>query len=167
MIIGIDPGLSGALALYDPNAMTVEIVDMPTVWIELKSKGKDGKPKRRRKINYIRLCSLLQKWKLKGANVVWLEKVGAMPRDGVVSAFAFGESVGAVKSAVTAYKLSCYEVTPQAWKKRFKLIGKTKEDGVVVAGNLFGRHHFKLVKDHGKADACLIAAFGADYENGL
>ena len=44
---------------------------------------------------------------------------------------------------------------------RFKLIGMTKADGVDVAANLFGKEHFKLVRDHGKADACLIAAYGA------
>ena len=153
--------------MYDPVAMTVVIEDMPTVWIELKKKGKNGKPVKRRRINYIRLCHIIQKWKLKGAKHVWIEKVNAMPKDGVVQAFAFGESVGAVKASVTCCKLTYYEVTPQAWKKRFDLIGLDKSKSVDVAGNLFGSHHFKLVKDHGKADACLIAAFGADFEHGI
>jgi len=163
MIVGVDPGVSGALCLYNPESMSVNVLDMPTVWVELKKKDKNGKPCKRRKINYKRLAMYLHEWGKRGAQTLWLEKVGGMPGDGVIQAFSFGESVGAVKGVATTLGYTIHEVTPQQWKKRFDLIGTDKQASVDLASNLFGAYLFKLKKDHGKSDACLIAAFGADF----
>lgn len=163
MIIGVDPGLSGSLAVYDPDSMEIALINMPIIWIEMKTKGKNGKFKRRRKVNYTVLANFFKAAALKGIDEVWIEKVGGMPRDGVVSAFSFGESVGAVKMATAMVRLPCYEVTPQAWKKNMGLIGKDKEASVKLASDLFGKDLFPLVKDHNKADAALIACYGANH----
>jgi hypothetical protein len=47
------------------------------------------------------------------------EKVHAMPSQGVVSTFSFGESVGMIKGLLTAYKIPYVEVTPQKWVKSY------------------------------------------------
>lgn len=163
MIIGCDPGISGSLALYDPKSMTIALLDMPTMWVAMSGKTKGGKPKRRRKINYTCLAKEFKKMVLKGGDVLWIEKVHAQPNNGCVQAFSFGESVGAIKSLAAACGLPCYEVPPQVWKRKMDLIGKDKKASVELACSLFGKDLFPLVKDHNKADAALIACYGANH----
>ena len=159
-IIGIDPGVNGAIALYDPLAMICHVYDMPTIWIQLSTKRK-GKIQRRKRLNYQRLTDLLQALMQSGADHAWIEKVGPMPRDGAVGAFTFGEAYGAVKGACSALNLNTYEVRPQVWKAHFDLIGEEKDLSRNRAIDLFGADDYLLKKDHNKAEAALIACYGA------
>ena len=159
-IIGIDPGVNGAIACYEPDSMTCYVYDMPTIWIQLATK-KNGKIQRRKRLNYEKLARLLRTLMETGADYAWIEKVGPMPRDGAVGAFTFGEAYGAVKGACSALNLNTLEVRPQVWKAHFGLIGENKDDSRRIASDLFGPENFKLKKDHNKAEAALIACYGA------
>lgn len=98
--IGIDPGKSGGIANIDTESgicYTVPYSDK----------------------DLIDLCSYESR---KGQNVVCcLEKVGAMPGQGVVSMFNFGQSVGYIKGVLEAFRIPYQEITPQKWKKEFGL----------------------------------------------
>jgi crossover junction endodeoxyribonuclease RuvC len=53
----------------------------------------------------------------RGVRLVVVEKVGAMPKQGVVSSFSFGKSFGEVLGAIKTLGLALELPMPQAWKK--------------------------------------------------
>lgn len=152
IIIGIDPGLSGAVAFYDTVEGSVEIHDMPTV--ELARNGKN-----KREVSAALLANILTSRKADGA---FLERVNAMTGQGVSSVFSFGRSSGIVEGILAAYDIPTTLVTPQAWQKA---VGqRTGKDGSRErAMQLFPAHAdlFKRKKDDGRSDAALIAYYGA------
>lgn len=149
MIYGIDPGFSGAIALYEPETRFLEVFDMPTM--------PDAKGK-----TVLDLHSVLEIM-ADEPGVVWIEKVATRPGQGISSAFRFGEQFGALQMAAAAQKLEVRFVTPAHWKKHFRLCSdKGVARGMAkqrfpTAANLFSR-----VKDDGRAEAALIALYGAE-----
>ena len=96
-------------------------------------------------------------------NVV-LEKVSAMPGQGVTSMFNFGQSFGVIKGICSALGLPIYFVRPTKWKKHFNLI-KTNKDAsrtkvIEVYPEISSKLHRK--KDSNRADAILIALYFND-----
>lgn len=63
--------------------------------------------------------------------VACVEKVGAMPGQGVTSMFNFGKSAGFIEGVLQAYGIPYQLITPQKWKKEFSL-GHSKEDSITV-----------------------------------
>ena len=88
IVFGIDPGVSGALSIYE-NKKLKEVIDMPTM-----SAGKQNK----KQINAAQL-SLEIKNRINGSTeiAVVIEQVSAMPGQGVTSMFNFGQSFGVIK----------------------------------------------------------------------
>ena len=153
MIVGIDPGASGAIAFFDPKAGTLDVHDMPVMEIE-----RSGKTKR--EINPTLLANILHDhW---GHNIVWLEKVGAMPGQGVSSMFQFGRGVGMIEGVLAAMHMPINYVTPQAWQKAVGVRGG-KDGSRLRAMELFPKYSdlFRLKKWDGRAEAALIAWYGA------
>ena len=153
VIVGCDPGLSGALAFIDtdmPEASSIDVFDMPTVDVV-----RGGK--KRKDVNYVELGRLL-----KGGGQCFIERVGSMPGQGVSSSFAFGKSAGAVYGAAAACGWSIQDVSSQAWKKHFGLIGKEKDEARLLAIKLFPfmANSLDRKKDCGRADSLLIAEYG-------
>lgn len=68
--------------------------------------------------------------------VAAVEKVGAMPGQGVSSMFSFGKSAGFIEGVLTALCIPYQLVTPQRWKKEFTL-HHSKEDSITVCKRLF------------------------------
>lgn len=155
ILLGIDPGLSGALAWLDHDGNVLAIEDMPTH--ELKRGGKI-----KRDIDRHRLAALLDLSSPHRPGHVFIEQVGAMPGQGVTSMFAFGKTYGIVLGAVAAKGLPSSEVTPAVWKKRLGLAtGKDaarKRASELLPG---AAHRWPLVKHDGRAEAALIALYGA------
>lgn len=153
MIVGIDPGASGAIAFFDPKAGILHVHDMPVMEIE-----RSGKTKR--EISPTLLANILHDdW---GHNIVWIEKVGAMPGQGVSSMFQFGRGVGMIEGVIAAEGLSLNYVTPQAWQKAVGVRGG-KDGSRLRAVELFPKYAnlFARKKDDGRAEAALIAWYGA------
>lgn len=146
MILGIDPGLSGAFALLDDGALSL-VDDLPTMGT-----------KTARQINGAQLAATLSPLPI---NVAVVELVGAMPGQGVSSMFRFGHAVGQVLGILQALKIPLVRVTPGVWKRSFGL-GAEKDASRARAINLFPQHHasFARVKDDGRAEAALIALWG-------
>lgn len=162
MIIGVDTGISGGMALLQ-DAVLVECIETPYYWHTLKTKSKKtGKFKRRRKLSYYVLAETMQAWVDKGATQVIIEQVHPMQGNGVISAFSQGEAFGAFTSVSAALGLPITLVTPSQWKKVHKLLHTDKKESLERARCLFGTKWFPLMKDHNKAEAALIASCGLE-----
>jgi len=150
LILGIDVGISGAVALLDGNKL-VAVHDMPTVSVNV-----GGKKKRR--IDARALYLLLQFEKLEHA---FVEIVTARPNQGVSSMFAFGQASGIAEAIAWVMTPDVTGVRPQTWKKHFKL-GSDKGESRKLASELWPDQadRFKRVKDDGRAEAALIGLWG-------
>ena len=149
-IIGIDVGLSGAIAMMQGETLT-GIVDMPTV-----SLTRNGKAKRQ--ISIPELIAIIDEFK---ADEAYIEKVFAMAGQGVTSVFSFGRSLGAIEGVIAARSIKATLITPQTWQKAMGVSGG-KDGARARAMEVFPWNvdYFKRVKDDGRADAALIAAWG-------
>jgi hypothetical protein len=152
-ILGIDPGLSGALALLGDDH--VEVFDMPTLEV---TQGKKGKARR-----IIDLYTLAR-WvdvNSGGIKEAHIETPMSMPNDGAVQAHKFGFCCGAVQMAVASAFIPMHLVAPNTWKARMAL-SSSKDDSRAMASRLFPRfaHLFARKKDDGRAEAVLLARYG-------
>lgn len=158
IVFGIDPGVSGALSIYE-NKKLKEVIDMPTM-----SEGKKNK----KQINAAQL-SLEIKQRINGSSetAVVIEHVTAMPGQGVTSMFNFGQSFGVIKGICSALTLPIYFVRPVKWKKHFNLIGSSKDASRTKAIELFPSFSNDMTKkkDANKADAILIGRYFLDHFN--
>lgn len=153
-IIGIDPGISGAICFFESDIIK-DVIEMPVM--------SDGK-KNKRQINGPQIVNEIQKRieNIPKKNIfVVVEHVSAMPGQGVTSMFNFGQSFGVIKGICSALKLPIYFVRPVKWKKYFNLIKTDKEASRSKAIQIFPYISSKLSKkkDNNKADAILIASF--------
>lgn len=144
-ILGIDPGLSGALGFYFPAVSRVALEDLPLA---------DGE------INAPALAARLRAFE---PAMIVLERVHAMPKQGVSSTFKFGVSFGAVRGVIGAVGIPLYLVSPTVWKKHYQL-GADKEASRGRAIELFPHNADRLDKKrhHGRAEAALLAKYGAE-----
>ncbi len=154
LIIGIDPGISGAICFFE-NGEVKEIIEMPTM--------ADGK-KNKKQINgtqiYNEILGRIRGFSKKDIFVV-IEQVSAMPGQGVTSMFNFGQSFGVIKGICSAMQLSTYFIRPVKWKKYFGLIKSEKDASRTKAIEIFPyiSPNLSKKKDANKADAILIASF--------
>ena len=154
LIIGIDPGISGAICFFE-DGQVKEIIDMPVM--------ADGK-KNKRQINgpqvYNEILKRINKFQKKDIIVV-IEQVSAMPGQGVTSMFNFGQSFGVLKGICSAMQLSMFFIRPAKWKKYFGLIKTEKDASRTKVIEIFPYISSELSrkKDSNKADAVLIASF--------
>ena len=143
--LGIDPGITGAWAALDTHGDYVACGDMPV---------EDG-----RVVASALRSSLLDAISpIDGACIV-IEKVHAMPGQGVTSMFNFGHTVGVIHAVAEMLPYPVSFVTPQSWKKFHGLIGTKKADSLAKARLLWPDALLKLAKHHGRADALLLAAY--------
>lgn len=152
MLCGIDPGLRGALAFFDPTAGTLDVVDMPIV--EVKRGGKSK--------NEIVAQMVAAIIRARSPREVVLERVGAMPNQGLSSTYQFGRGVGTIEGVVAALGVALHYVPPQVWQRGVGLRAGP-ESSRARAAELFPAYaaSFARVRDDGRADAALIAWWGA------
>ena len=154
-IIGIDPGLSGAIAVLKNNKV-LNIFDMPVM-----SEGKKNK----RQLNSAQLVNLIKENIEANEEVaVIVEQVNAMPGQGVTSMFNFGQTFGAIKGISATLKIPIFFARPSKWKKHFELINSSKDASRTKAIEMYPSLAEKLSKkkDVNKSDAILIARFFSD-----
>lgn len=158
VFVGIDPGLTGAIAAYMPATYGLTVIDVPEV---------DGAVDVRR---------LLGLWPLPLAKVAAIERVGAMPKQGVSSAFNFGHTTGILCALAHARSYDVIQVTPQQWKFGVGLKSNPEHDKKARknasrqrAIELFPQHAqlFQRVKDDGRAEAALMAWYLAHKVHGV
>lgn len=146
---GIDPGNTGAIAIFE-GIRVIAIIDMPT---EPKPTGKGFQT------HAGGLEVILGSWSIKYA---FVEKVHAMPGQGVTSMFTFGRGLGVIEGVTAALGIKVFLVPPQTWKKEFGLLGADKDACRIKVINNFPsqKDNFKLKKHIGRADAFLIGLYG-------
>ena len=145
-ILGVDPGLSGAIAFFFPDhPERVATEDMPTAAGDVDA------------------VILAKRIAVMAPDVVLIERVSSRPGQGVASTFKFGRSFGVVIGVVGALSVPLHFVTPAKWKSHFRL-DADKERARALALQLFPAvgEQFQRKRDHGRAEAALIARYGAE-----
>lgn len=157
MIIGIDPGLSGAYAVYMGGAGVCPH-DLPTLTVTVNKKQKV-------QLDLHRLYAMLKTYSVMSPHVV-IEQVNAMPKQGITSAFNFGFTNGAIYALVIALGYPVTMVPPSVWKKAMGITGgeekkDRKDEARKRASQLFPwiAGYFARVKDDGRAEAALLAYY--------
>lgn len=156
LFLGIDPGLSGALALLDTDGGAITVRDVPTH--ELKRNGKT-----KREIDLHGLARLLDDMASGQGTRIVVEQVGSMPGQGVSSVFAFGKAYGILLGVAASTFCPIEFVTPQVWKRAMGVTA-SKDGSRAKASMLFPAYSgsWARVKDDGRAEAVLIAAWAAE-----
>lgn len=142
---GIDPGITGGVAYYFPdNPKHITAEDIPNV---------------NKEVDVDTLAARLRQMK---PDVAFIERVSAMPKQGVSSTFRFGEAYGALKAVVAALDIPCHLVTPAKWKQHFRLSADKELSRALALRMWPGVGCFSRKKDHGRAEAALLAVYGAE-----
>lgn len=142
LFIGIDPGKNGGIAQIDTeNGVICTEPYSDTALITACNEANYG-------TNGVICC---------------LEKVGAMPGQGVVSMFNFGQSVGYIKGVLESFRIPYQEITPQKWKREFGL-SSDKAASAEICRKLFPDINLlatpRSKKPHdGMAEALLMAEY--------
>ena len=152
-VLGVDPGLSGAIALFTPATGALIAFDTPTL-----SLARNGKAKR--EPDATELARLID-----AAGPIahaYVEQVGAMPGQGVSSVFAFGKVFGLVLGIIAANFIPVTLVAPVKWKRALNVPAE-KDGARARASQLMPAHAglWSRCKDDGRAEAALIAFYGA------
>jgi crossover junction endodeoxyribonuclease RuvC len=145
--LGVDPGLSGALAVVETiNGVPalVDAIDMPATGTGAKAR-----------VDIIAAAEWIAKH---APSTAFVERAQAFPGQGASSGFSYGRAVGAIEAVVALCSIPMVLIEPSTWKKRLHLPGKDKEAARQKALQLFPSQHALLArkKDHGRADACLL-----------
>jgi crossover junction endodeoxyribonuclease RuvC len=152
MILGVDIGVRGALALLSDDGQLVDVWDMPCLH--------EG-AKNRRTINAPLLAEIVYK---SHANRAFVERVGPRPMEGAVGAFAFGDCKGVVRGCLAAAAIPTIFITPVQWKRIVGIPpGKDMKDQ--ARSNAINRWpakagSFARKMDDGRAEAALIGLAG-------
>ena len=151
IILGIDPGLHGALAFVQLVAGTprVEVFDMPIVARQVNNVS-------RSRIDKPALVDLIAN-RIHTLRRVVIEDVHALPKDGPVQAFTFGYANGLIKGMLTAYNVAVQMIAPADWKKPFGL-SSDKNRSRLVASRFFPKDDAQWSRkmDDGRAEAALL-----------
>ena len=157
IVLGIDPGAGGALAFFNIEKGILDIVDMPIVEV---LRGK----KIKREISAAMLSALVR---ARSPTIAFVERVGAMPGQGVSSMFQFGRGVGTIEGVLAALEIPTHYASPQAWQKEMGVRGGSKDASRARAAELFPAYasQFARVKDDGRSDAALISCYGIRHQD--
>lgn len=152
IVIGIDPGLSGAVGFLK-DGQFLSVADIST---SLRGRGSvkyeiDAAGLRRA------ICDCRERHPGRAMEVA-LERVNAMPGQGVSSVFSLGDSYGVCRAVVASLNLSLHLVPPAKWKKYFNL-DSDKEKSRALAIHLFPEAPLELKKHVDRAEALLIARY--------
>lgn len=156
IIIGIDPGLTGAMGAVTEHGDFVAVFDLPIMrdqslaWV-------DGA----RMQSYV--MQIRESYSLSGPMRFIVERVSAMPKQGVSGVFTFGVTFGSILGALQPLGYPIEFVTPRVWKAALGLSGKAaavtegKRKALDRARLLFPAADLRLAKHDGRAESLLLA----------
>lgn len=153
-ILGIDPGISGALVFIDTEEQTIRIFDMPTFEFTT--------VKKRTKIDPNGISSYIKEISPSHA---YVEDIYSSPQMGVTSSFNFGEGKGIILGICAALYIPLTLVKPTQWKKDMRVPADKKAAAhrasqllPAVSGQFKGPRGGTM---DGRAEAALLALYGA------
>ena len=139
--IGIDPGKKGGVATISEDGVKVYQWDDQRFIEDM-----------RQHANWLDKC------------VAAVEKVGAMPGQGVTSMFSFGQSYGFILGVLAAFGIPYQLVSPATWKREFGLLKSQKQDSVDVCKRLFpGVNLLPTERCRKESDGMAEATLTAEY----
>jgi len=154
MVIGVDPGQSGGVAVIGRDRVLKHAIRMPVL--------------QRSKRKVVDSAAIMQMLRaacdddLSRIEVVVLEAVSAMPRQGVTSMFNFGRAAGAVEAVALMTGAPVEWITPRVWKGHYGL-GSNKRASLDMARLKFGESHlWGVLANDGIAEAALLALYWMD-----
>ncbi len=166
IVIGVDPGINGAIAVYSTVSGLLERSKLPTVGLVT---GKDAAM--RRKVSARELRELVSTWSRRhafaGEYVLGvIERMQPFPRAGPnrgtspSSLLSLGHTAGLVEGVISAWCREILTPMPQQWKRGFGLTSK-KATSVAEC-----RRRFGITVGHDQAEAILLAVWGLGQVNG-
>jgi hypothetical protein len=151
IVIGIDPGAHGAIAVLDGDGNLLDIHDTPAL------EEKSGRPT----VNAPLLAAVLAKTH---ASRAYVEFVGARPTDAKASAFAFGRARGVIEGVAGALAIPLTFIAPPTWKRAAGVApGAENKDAArarAIARWPAHAEKFARKKDIDRAEAALIGLAG-------
>lgn len=150
-IVAIDPGLSGAVAVLTPAGMLEALADTPTLVLRVQRGSKQV-------YDVPGMASLLEPYS--GLQVhVWIEESQPMPGQGTRSMFTIGYGYGLWVGILATLRMAYTPVRPAQWKRAMQL-SKDKEACRLKAMQLYPTADLRRKRDHGRAEALLLAHYG-------
>jgi crossover junction endodeoxyribonuclease RuvC len=153
--IGIDPGLTGAIAHLSPAGI-IRVRDLPT----LRARGSKNTLDVHATVGFLKYLA-----DVSGPDLtVILEEVSSMPKQGVVSTFTFGRTFGQLEGAIVGLGMKLHMVRPVVWKKAMG-VSADKDAARLAASRAFPEavDQWARKKDHGRAEAALLTLYGARF----
>ena len=153
IVLGNDPGIRGGFAIVAVNngaaPRLIDAIDIPVTGVGAKER-----------VDVLELRTWAEMHKPQHA---FVERAQAMPKQGASSGFKYGRAVGALEATLAYCEIPLTIIEPTAWKNFHRLRGSDKELSRQRALQLFPAAHALLArkKDHGRAEAALIALYGA------
>ena len=143
--IGVDPGLrSGAIGAVDHDGNFIAVYDIAAVDDRIDARV---------------LKQMILDMTIPGDDyAICLEQVWTMPKQGIASTGRFMRAFGAIGAVAELMCERIFYVTPQVWKKAMS-VTSDKNDSLAAARIAFPQATLLLKKDHGKAEALLIAEY--------
>lgn len=151
IVIGIDPGINGAVAAYDTEERLITVNKIPKIRI-----SRSGKPAHA--IDVPELAQMVRDIVNGNRAIAYLEDVHSMPGQGVASSFRFGEAKGIILGVLVSQYIPVELVSPATWKRHFRL-GADKRQSRLKASQLFPG---LKIPDINCAEALLIMQYGID-----
>ncbi|CAM6082753.1 unnamed protein product [Calypogeia fissa] len=157
--VGIDPDLSGAIAVLKSqnNCTIAEVIDVPCITMAVNKKL-------RRRHDYQSIAAIVRQLQAPQGSIAYVERAMPFPKDGKQGWYITGYGYGVWLGILAAAGFTVVPVQARVWKTAMGLCGKefTKDDSRALASSMFPLLSAQLrrKKDHGRAEALLIAAFG-------
>ena len=150
LILGIDPGMDGAMALLDAGSgALVDLFDMPTYSL-----------KTRRELDDYQVSRLIDVYASRIVEA-WIEAANPRPGEAATLSFQFGRCFGTLRGVVCAHFIPLRVASPAVWKRAMGVTAdkdESRQAASVMWPQEAGR--WPLKKNHGRAEAALIAAYG-------
>lgn len=147
-VLGIDPGLTGAIAVFTTSGVFMDVMDLPVI-------RKGGNSIVKNEIDATKIYHLLRPFR---GSICLIERVTARPGQGVASMFSLGDSFGVVRGACAALEMTSFYMPPNIWKSVCN-VSSDKEATRIQAIKLFPDAPLNRKKDHNRAEACLLAYY--------
>ena len=149
IIMGVDPGSKGGLSIIKNCSNKLPKIMFFTRMPVVNIYGK-------KIVDTLKICGELSKYKI---DIAIIEKVHAMPRQGVTSSFQFGRSFGGIEALCYIFAKRVDYVAPAVWKKAIGL-GSSKKDSLDMARLKFGNQDvWKIKSNDGIAEASLLTLY--------
>jgi crossover junction endodeoxyribonuclease RuvC len=149
---GIDPGLTGALAVLDFQDFLLHLWDTP---VNITKVG----GKLRKRCDPSAFADAMAHFPLDYATI---ENVQSLPSDGHVGAFTFGKVTGIAIGVAAGLDIPLASVAPAKWKMQMQ-VPADKKAAKHRASQLFPHctSGWSREMDHGRAEAAIIALYTA------